>query len=139
MFAFPRIDDRYAGTLEVGADLAGTFTGTPQARALLAFLASPQAQRIWPELPDSGARSVNTAVPLSVYPDPIATSLARMVTGRSASGATVPPTLVFDASDLMPAQLTAAFHQAVLAYVASPERLDQLLHALDRIRLRAYR
>lgn len=139
VFAFPRIDDRYAGALEVGADLAGTFTDTPQARALLAFLASPQAQRIWPELPGSGVLSVNTAVPLSVYPDPIATRLARMVTGRSASGATVPPTLVFDASDLMPAQLTAAFHQAVLAYVAAPERLDELLHALDRIRLRAYR
>jgi alpha-glucoside transport system substrate-binding protein len=139
VFAFPSIDDRHAGTLEVGADLAGTFTGTPEAKALIAYLASPQAQRIWPAQPGSGALSANTDVPLSTYPDRIAATMAGMITGRSATGVQAPPpTLAFDASDLMPPQVSTAFQQAVLEYVAHPQKLDALLSSLDQVRLRAY-
>lgn len=42
MFPFPSINDRYADSLEIGADMAGTFTGTPEAKALLDYLAHPQ-------------------------------------------------------------------------------------------------
>jgi alpha-glucoside transport system substrate-binding protein len=136
LVAFPRIDDRYSNALEVGADLAAAFTDTPQARALVAFLASPEAQQIWPEIAGSGALSVNTAVPLSVYGNPIATTMARMVTGRasSTSASPAPTTLSFDASDLMPAAIKTAFYQAVLQYVANPSQLDDILTRLDRVR-----
>jgi alpha-glucoside transport system substrate-binding protein len=136
LFAFPRIDDRYANALEVGADLAGLFKDRAQARALIAFLASKEAQEIWPGVPGSGALSVNTAVPLSGYGDPLSQDMARMVTGRSSSSSAsaAPTTLSFDASDLMPAAVRTAFYQAVLQYVADPSRLDDILTRLDRVR-----
>jgi alpha-glucoside transport system substrate-binding protein len=137
---FPQIDPRYANALEVGADLAGMFHDTPQARTLLAFLATPEAQQIWPEIPGSGALSVNTAVPLSAYPTSISTTMARMITGRSTSTATptAPTTFSFDASDLMPAALRIAFQQAVLQYIADPAQLPDILSRLDRVRSRTY-
>jgi alpha-glucoside transport system substrate-binding protein len=139
VFAFPSIDDRYAGALEVGADLAGTFTGTPEARTLIAYLATPQAQRIWPGQPGSGALSASTAVPPSDYPDHISATMAGMITGRSETGSlTVPPTVSFDASDLMPAHLATAFGQAALEYLAHPQKLPALLLSLDQIRQRTY-
>lgn len=144
LIAFPQIDGRYANALEVGADLAGMFHDTPQARTLLAFLATPQAQQIWPGIPGSGALSANTAVPLSVYPTSVSTTMARMITGRPASTATsataptAPTTLSFDASDLMPAPLRIAFQQAVLQYIANPGQLPDILSRLDRIRTRSY-
>jgi alpha-glucoside transport system substrate-binding protein len=136
LFAFPQIDDRYTNALEVGADLAGMFTDTPQARALIGYLSSAEAQQIWPSVPGSGALSVNTEVPLSVYANPIAETMARMVTGRAspASASPIPTTLSFDGSDLMPAAVRTAFYQGVLQYVANPGQLDDILSRLDRVR-----
>jgi alpha-glucoside transport system substrate-binding protein len=136
LFAFPQIDARYTNALEVGADLAGMFTDTPQARSLMAFLATSEAQQIWPGIPGSGALSVNTAVPLSVYGNPAAATMARMITGRtsSTSASPNPTTLSFDASDLMPASIRTAFYQAVLQYVANPGQLDDILTRLDQVR-----
>jgi alpha-glucoside transport system substrate-binding protein len=132
---FPQIDPQYSNAVEVGADLAGLFTDTAQARALIAFLASEQAQEIWPSLAGSGALSVNTAVPLSIY-DPLSAAMARIVTGRPSSGSPAPTTLSFDASDSMPAAVGNAFSQATLQYLAhpGPNQLDSILTALDQVR-----
>jgi alpha-glucoside transport system substrate-binding protein len=131
---FPQIDPRYSNAVEVGADLAGMFTDTPQAHALIAFLASEQAQEIWPSLAGSGALSVHTAVPLTVYRDPLSAAMARIVTGRPSSGSPAATTLSFDASDSMPAAVGNAFSQATLQYAAHPDELDSILTALDRVR-----
>jgi alpha-glucoside transport system substrate-binding protein len=133
---FPQIQPKYANSLEVAADLAGMFRDTPQARRLLAFLASPAAQEVWTHRAGSGVLSVNTAVPLSVYRDRTSTAMARMITGQAFSGrrSTVPLTLSFDASDLMPAPMRTAFYQGVLQYVADPGQLSSILAGLDRIR-----
>jgi alpha-glucoside transport system substrate-binding protein len=106
------------------ADLAGMFRDTPQARALIKFLAGAEGQRIWPELSDGTVFSVNRDV-TDVYDDPVGSRIAGRLTTQS---------LCFDASDLMPARMTDAFHRAVLAYLDAPGRLEALLTDLERVR-----
>ncbi|MFI7123713.1 ABC transporter substrate-binding protein [Amycolatopsis sp. NPDC049868] len=111
---------------EVAADLAGMFQDTPQARKLMEFLASEKAQRIWPSIPRANAFSANRKLGLDVYPDQVSRRVADTITSASA--------LCFDASDLMPATMTGAFHRAVLEYLSNRDRLDILLKQLDDVR-----
>ncbi|MEU3621236.1 ABC transporter substrate-binding protein [Amycolatopsis coloradensis] len=111
---------------EVGADLAGMFRDTPQARKLIQYLASEKAQRIWPSIPRASAFSANRGLGLDVYTDPVSRKVADTITSAQA--------LCFDASDLMPATMTGAFHRAVLEYLSNRDRLDILLKQLDDVR-----
>src|SRR5262249_32780322 len=71
-FPFPKFDNQNASSpLEVSTDLAGMFNDTPQARRLMQFLASDEAQRIWPALPGGSAFTVDRNVPPSVSPDAV--------------------------------------------------------------------
>ncbi|XVS68050.1 ABC transporter substrate-binding protein [Actinosynnema sp. CA-299493] len=108
----------------VSADLAGMFHDTPEARALIKFLASDEAQRIWPEMRGGSVFSANKTV-TDVYDDDLSRRIARRLT-------TDP--LCLDASDLMPARMTDAFYRAVLEYLHAPARLDALLADLDEVR-----
>ena len=107
---------------EVSADLASMFNDTPQARELIRFLVSEQAQRQWPE---ANAFSPSSAVPADVY-DPVGRRIAGELTGAAP--------LCFDASDLMPAAMRGAFYRAVLEYLSDPGQLDVLLGELDQVR-----
>lgn len=111
---------------EVSADLAGMFQDTPQARKLIAYLASEKAQRIWPSLPGASAFSANRKVGLDAYTDRVSRKVADTLTSA--------PALCFDASDLMPATMTGAFHRAVLEYLSNPDRLEILLKQLEAVR-----
>lgn len=127
-FPFPSVNGTGADVHEVSADFAAMFHDTPQAEALIRFLASPQGQRIWPSIPDGGAYSPAVIDP-HVYPD----ALHRRVAATLTSG-----TLCFDASDLMPAAMSSAFNNATLAYLTDPGSLDSLLRQLDDVRSGAY-
>ncbi|WP_370945407.1 ABC transporter substrate-binding protein [Amycolatopsis sp. cg5] len=116
-FAFPGAD-----ASEVSADLAAMFRSSDGARRLLSYLASEKAQRIWPSF--GNAFSANKKV--DVYADPVSKRIAKTLTSAS--------TLCFDASDLMPAQMSSAFFRAVLTYLADPEQLDPVLRDLELIR-----
>ncbi|WET77221.1 ABC transporter substrate-binding protein [Amycolatopsis sp. QT-25] len=111
---------------EVAADLAGMFQDTPQARKLIEFLASEKAQRIWPSIPRANAFSANRKLGLDVYPDQVSRRVADTITSAAA--------LCFDASDLMPATMTGAFHRAVLEYLSNRDRLGTLLKQLEDVR-----
>jgi len=102
------------------------FNDTPQARELMKFLATDEAQRIWPALPGSGAFAVNNTVSPDLYEDRVSRSIA--TTLRQS------PALCLDAADLMPPTMRNAFYRAALAYVADPTQLTSLLHQLDQIR-----
>ncbi|WP_409495531.1 ABC transporter substrate-binding protein [Amycolatopsis sp. cmx-11-12] len=110
---------------EVAADLAGMFQDTPQARKLIQYLASEKAQRIWPSIPRASAFSANRELGLDVYTDQVSRKVADTITSAQA--------LCFDASDLMPATMTGAFHRAVLEYLANRDRLNILLKQLDDV------
>ncbi|MEV5718204.1 ABC transporter substrate-binding protein [Amycolatopsis mediterranei] len=110
---------------EVSADLAGMFHDTPAARRLMVYLAGEQGQRIWP----SGGTTFSVHQRLA-GPDVYRSDVTQRIATTLATGTD----LCFDASDLMPSAMTSAFYQAVLEYLAHPDRLDTLLGELEQVR-----
>jgi alpha-glucoside transport system substrate-binding protein len=119
-FPFPDIDPANSGVTG-GGDLFGMFNDTPQAQSMIQYLLTPEAQQIWVE--KGGFISANKNVPASAYPDE--------VSGRSAEILANAKTFRFDAGDLMPSALSAAFFDAVVAYVDNPADLDSILADLE--------
>ena len=128
-FPFPRFDQANAGATEIAGDLFGMFRDTPQSRALIQYLTTPEAQEIW--VRRGGALSPNKLVPLSAYPDDISRQMAQTLTTAS--------NVRFDASDLMPEAMNNAFWRAILDYVQNPSNLGNILSTLDRVQSDAYR
>jgi hypothetical protein len=91
-FAFPSIGGSQPAVVG-GGDTIVMFKDTPAARALITFLASPEAATIWAKR--GGFSSPNKGVPASAYSDPVtratATALAQAKIFR------------FDMSDTQPA------------------------------------
>jgi alpha-glucoside transport system substrate-binding protein len=110
---------------EVSADLAALFSGRDEAKALINFLASSEAQRIWVAgggFSANASREVNAAY----GDDRLRHDIARHLTGDDV--------LCFDASDVMPPQLRDTFQRTILAHLAEPARLNELLGQLDGVR-----
>ncbi len=125
-FPFPGSGNQKAGRLwEASADLAGMFNDTPQARRFMSYLASDEAQQIWPAIPGASAFTVNKNVDLRVYDDDVSRRIAEIF--RSG-------TLCLDAADLMPASMRNAFYRAVLEYFNDPSLLGTLLKKLEKVR-----
>jgi alpha-glucoside transport system substrate-binding protein len=120
-FPMPEMNPAFAGSVTGGGDLFGMFKDTPQARALMRYLVTPEAQSIW--VKRGGALSVNTSV--TDYPDDISRRAAQVLSSASQ--------FRFDASDLMPERMNAAFLQAVNDYVRDAGNLDSTLAQLDDV------
>jgi alpha-glucoside transport system substrate-binding protein len=120
-FPFPVIDGRYADHVTGGGDLFGMFNDTPQSRALMEYLVTPEAQSIW--VGRGGALSVNAHV--DNYPDEISRRAAQTLTSAIR--------FRFDASDLMPEQMNEAFLQGVIDFVQDQSQLDAILARLDEV------
>jgi alpha-glucoside transport system substrate-binding protein len=125
-FPMPDINPEYAGALTGVGDLFGMFNDTPQARALIDYLTTAEAQQIWVDR--GGALSVNTTV--TDYPDEISQRLAEIGAGASV--------FRFDGSDLMPEAMNNAFWTAMLEYTQNPAQLDSILQNLDSVQQTAY-
>ncbi len=122
LFPFPSFGGNGDAQVVAG-DLFGMFKDTPQARALIQYLTTPEAQQIWAKR--GGAISPNKQVPMSVYPDDITRQMAQSLVGAQ--------TVRFDASDLMPEAMNNAFWKAVLDFVQNPGNLDSILANLDKV------
>lgn len=120
-FPFPTMDERFANDVTGAGDLFGMFRDTPQARALMSYLVTPEAQSIW--VARGGALSVNVNV--TNYPDDISRRAAQILTSADR--------FRFDGSDLMPEQLNASFLQGVVEYTGNPSALDAILQRLDDV------
>lgn len=128
-FGFPNVNPRYSQAEEVTGDLLGLFKDSPEARSLIAYLATPEAQQIW--VSRGGALTPNRQVPLSKYPDQLSRESGQILTGAEIT--------VFDASDNMPDAMTSAFWRGILDYVADPGKLDSILASLDVVQATAYK
>jgi D-xylose ABC transporter substrate-binding protein len=127
-FGFPPFKPNQPVSTEMAGDLFGMFNDTPQARALINYLTTPEAQDIWVKL---GADiSPNKVVPLGDYPDELSRKAAERLTSAQIA--------VFDASDMMPEAMNAAFWKAILDYVQAPDTLDSILQNLDTVQKEAY-
>jgi len=126
-FRLPVPGGRYPAAREAGGDLFGMLRDSPLARELVRYLATPEAQEIW--VRRGGAISPNRQVPLTAYSDPVSRAIATTVADTTS--------VSFDASDLMPPAMQAAFYNAVLAFVAGGTPLDDILKHLEDVRLYA--
>jgi alpha-glucoside transport system substrate-binding protein len=127
-FPFPPFDPSKPQSLEIAGDLFGMFKDTPQARALIKYLTTPEAQAIW--VKRGGAISPNKEVPLEAYPNNLSRRTAKLLTSASV--------VVFDGSDQMPESMNSAFYKAVLNYVQHPNNLGSILKNLDSVQKTAY-
>lgn len=127
-FPFPAFDEGDPTSVEMAGDLFGMFNDTPQARALMNYLVTPEAQAIWVER--GGAISPNRQVPSDLYPNPISEQSAELLTSAEV--------VRFDASDLMPESMNNAFWQGILDYIQNPGNLEGILENLDSVRQDAY-
>jgi alpha-glucoside transport system substrate-binding protein len=128
-FPVPPFTAGSPSSVEIGGDLIGAFTNTPQAQALVRYLATPEAQDIWAKI-GGGYLSANLKVPSTDYPDVLSQKSAQLLSAAKVA--------VFDASDQMPSQMTNAFYQAVLNYIQNPADLNSILQNLDNTQKSAY-
>ncbi|MBO8140575.1 MAG: carbohydrate ABC transporter substrate-binding protein [Firmicutes bacterium] len=127
-FALPPIDPQF-GTPAMGAgDMVGMMRDTPEARALMRYLASAGAQQIW--VSELGKLSANQRVNPNAYPDAITRAAAEVLINADV--------FRFDASDLMPAAVgSGAFWEGILMYVGG-EDLDNVLEYIESVAQDAY-
>jgi alpha-glucoside transport system substrate-binding protein len=102
------------------------FNDTPAARSLMAYLVTSEAQDVW--VARGGALSANKQA--TSYPDEISRRSAELLVNAQ--------TFAFDASDLMPQEMNAAFWTGIVDYVNDPSQLDSILAELDDVQSGAY-
>ncbi len=121
VYAFPEIND--SGPVVVGGgDVMVMFKDNPAARALIEYLATPEAAEIWAE--KGGFSSPNKNVDPEVYPDELtqqtATELANAEVFR------------FDMSDLMPGAFGSdALFTLLQDFVKTPDDIDGITQKLE--------
>jgi alpha-glucoside transport system substrate-binding protein len=92
VFSFPD-PDRSRRLVVGGGDAVAMVRATPASRALLSYLATPEAAEVWARL--GGFASANQDVDLGAYPDPITRQIARTLLDAGDG-------FRFDLSDLQP-------------------------------------
>ena len=125
-FPFPDINTSFAGAVEGSGDLFGMFNDTPQAKSLIAYLATAQAQSIW--VGKGGAISANKNV--TNYPSDILK--------KAAGDLAAAKIFRFDASDNMPQAMNDAFFKGIVDYTKDASKLDSVLTNLDTVQTSAY-
>jgi alpha-glucoside transport system substrate-binding protein len=81
-FPAPTADSANASAVQGAGDVAMMLNKTPQAEALIKYLAGPEGAEIWAHA--GGFASPNSQVPLSSYPDPVAQADAKGLVDASA-------------------------------------------------------
>ena len=115
-----------AAPVMVSGDFMGLFTGNPDARKFLTYLASDQAQALWVRQADGHAFSADQAVPPADYPPGPQQKIAALLQPSAGTE------LCFDAADMMVPDMSTAFEQAALDYINDRGTLPALLAGLQK-------
>jgi alpha-glucoside transport system substrate-binding protein len=127
-FVMPGINSEFAGAITGGGDEFGMFNDTPQARSLIEYLITPEAQAIWAGR--GGFIAANRNVPESAYKDE-----SDRKAGAAVAAATV---FRFDGGDNMPGLMKSSFFDAMVQLASNPADIDSILANLDTIQAQAY-
>ncbi len=128
-FPFPSIDPEYGTPALGGADMFAVFNDTPEARALMRYLATAGAQEIW--VAQLGKLSANRRVNPNAYPDDLTREAAKILASAQI--------FRFDGSDMMlPAVGAGSFWRGILDYVGG-EDLDSVLKRIEETAVEAYK
>ena len=128
-FPLPTLTSTYANSTVMAGDAFSMMKDTPQARELIKYLVTPEAQAIW--VKRGGKISPNKNVSINDYPDDISKKVATSLAAAKVAD--------FDAGDLMPSDMRNAYWTAVLDYVQNPGNLDSILANLDKVQATAYK
>lgn len=121
IFLLPGIDPAYGTPVLVAGDVFGMFNNTPEAQALMAYLATPEPHEIWAGL--GGFLSPHKQVSLEAYPDALSKKQAEFLGNAE--------TIRFDGSDMMPGAVgTGTFWSGVVDYVAG-EPVEDVLNDIE--------
>ncbi|HWH06602.1 MAG TPA: extracellular solute-binding protein, partial [Gaiellaceae bacterium] len=125
VYAFPEIGD--SGPVVMGGgDVMVMFKDTPAGRALIEYLASPEAAEIWAER--GGFSSPNRNLDADVYPDEI--------TQQTAGALGEAEVFRFDLSDLQPAAFGGTVGQGLFAlfqdFVRNPDNMQQIQQQMEQ-------
>ncbi|HEY3106476.1 MAG TPA: extracellular solute-binding protein [Gaiellaceae bacterium] len=132
VFDFPSINDSPPSVVG-GGDQVVMFKDSPAARALVEYLATPEAAEIW--VKRGGFASPNKGVPESAYQDPLlratATALANAENFR------------FDLSDLQPSAFGGTVGQGEFKlfqdFLSNPSDVDGIAQKLEDAAAKAYK
>lgn len=128
VFAFPAIGDSGPAVMG-GGDVMVMFKDNPAARALMQYLATPEAAQIWAE--KGGFSSPNQNLDTSVYPD----EFTQQTAGELAQA----ETFRFDMSDLMPGAFGSGdFFTLLQDFVKNPDDVDGITQKLEAAAEKAY-
>jgi alpha-glucoside transport system substrate-binding protein len=104
------------------------FHDTPQARELIKYLVTPEAQTIW--VKRGGKLSPNKSTNLSDYPDDLTRSIAKILVETKI--------FRYDAGDLMPSDMKKAYWKGIISFIQDQNKLDSILADLDKVQATAY-
>jgi ABC-type glycerol-3-phosphate transport system substrate-binding protein len=130
-FAFPSIDGSPASVVG-GGDIAIMFTDDEATRALMQWLATPEAAQVWAQR--GGFSSPNQNLDPGVYPDPIARETAVALAEAE--------TFRFDLSDLAPSAFGGTVGQGMWQilqdFLRNPDDIDRTAERLEQSAAQAY-
>jgi len=126
-FPFPAINPDFTKAVEGAGDLFGMFHATDAAKSLMKYLVTAEAQDIWVKA--GGALSANKNA--TSYPDDFSKNAGAAVANAEQ--------FVFDASDLMPSAMNAAFWSHMVSLTNGDETVDEALAALQKVADDAYK
>ena len=131
-FDFPSIDGSEPAVLG-GGDIAVLLDDTPGGKALIEYLATPEAAEIW--MAEGGFISPNTQVDVSVYPDDVSRRAAQALIDAGDS-------VRYDMSDLQPTEFGATTGQGIwgilIDFLQNPDDVDGTAQALESSASKAY-
>jgi ABC-type glycerol-3-phosphate transport system substrate-binding protein len=130
VFDFPSIGGS-APAVVGGGDTIITFNDSPAARALIEYLATPEAAEIWARR--GGYSSANRNVDENAYEDPLLRQTATAIADAE--------TFRFDLSDLQPAAFGATVGQGLWKqfqdFLRNPDNVDGITRQMERSAARA--
>lgn len=131
VFTFPSINDSPPSVVG-GGDQLVMFKDSPAARALVEYMATPEAAEIW--VKRGGFSSPNTGVDESAYPDEIQRTVATAIAEAE--------TFRFDLSDLQPPAFGGTVGQGLFKlfqdFLANPEDVDGIAEKMEAEAAKAF-
>jgi alpha-glucoside transport system substrate-binding protein len=125
-FPHPKFNDEFAGNVEGFFDSFVMYNDTPQARALMEYMVSDEAQQIWVDEGGTLAASKN----ITEYPDVLGQNAAEILQGAD--------NILLTAGDYMPADMQRAFWKSLLDFTNDQSQLDSILANLDQVQAASY-
>ncbi len=127
-FTLPALSPGQEAPVVAGADVLVLLRATPEAAALLAYLASAEVQTLWVQR--GGFLALSAEVDLASYPDALSRRAAQQLLSSHM--------LRYDASAQMPPQVERAFCSAVCQFLADPSSLLAILQQVEEVAQAAY-